>query len=129
METHLSNYRCVKNDYLTDVKYESAVWDTRGTGELNHVLYNYYAWVVCLRLATHKNKVIITLKGANDDFTAYNFKVTSNTLATNSFIGHTDYNWDSHLHATDTPAILNNFVIHKKCKFFYFGFIRTVPFG
>ena len=41
--------------------------------------------------------MIITLKGANDDFSAYDFKTTSATLSINAFIGHADHDWDSHL--------------------------------
>ena len=29
----LNDFVCVKNDYLTRVKYKSVVWDSRGTGE------------------------------------------------------------------------------------------------
>ena len=28
----LSNYRCLKGDLLTLVKYQSVIWDSRGTG-------------------------------------------------------------------------------------------------
>ena len=36
----LNNYRCVKSEYLEDVQYESLIWDTRGTGELDHIELN-----------------------------------------------------------------------------------------
>lgn len=29
----LSRHRCVKNNYLIRVKYESVIWDSRGTGK------------------------------------------------------------------------------------------------
>ena len=97
----------------------NALFGTLAVQEINITFYAslIHGLFAHILLRLNKIKVIITLKGANDDFTAYNFKVTSDTFKSNTFIGHTDYNWDLHLQDTETPAILKNFVVHKKCKF------------
>ena len=37
------------------------------------------------------------LKGSTDDFSAYDFEYTPETIAINTFIGHPDHDWDQRL--------------------------------